>query len=198
MFCKYPFRKSHDIRYSGLNATQVVQSHSPWRVLWSSALLSPGARSTSPSLPWMSKSICCCHFEDSTAEGIAGVKQHLELWGEKWRGGHCSCASVVFHLPHSSCSEVLTRTHTHRPSVPPSMNTSWPHSSHLLLRPWLTCPPNRKISRLFTNAPWNRTGQLQIHTLTFWHVCAQKKQWVEIVLPYKKGKKDTLLHAVLS
>lgn len=49
--------------------------------------------------------------------------------------------------------------HTHAQACcPPPMTTSWPHSSHLLLRPWLTCPPNRKISRPFTNAPWSLSG----------------------------------------
>lgn len=47
------------------------------------------------------------------------------------------------------------------------MTTSWPHSSHLLLRPWLTCPPNRKISRLFTNAPRSCTGQNATWTDTY-------------------------------
>ena len=42
---------------------------------------SPGARRSRPSLSWRSKSIQSCHWEDSTAEEIRGVKRHLEPRG---------------------------------------------------------------------------------------------------------------------
>lgn len=75
-------------------------------------------------------------------------------WGKK----RCGSASEVFHLPHSSCSEALAHTHA-QACCPPPMTTSWPHSSHLLLRPWLTCPPKRKIScPPPSNAHWSCSG----------------------------------------
>lgn len=96
-------------------------------------------------------------------------------WGKK----RCGSASEVFHLPHSSCSEALTHTHA-QACCPPPMTTSWPHSSHLLLRPWLTCPPKRKISCPPPQTP-TEAAQVQmllgrIHTLTFRHVCAPKQR----------------------
>lgn len=108
-------------------------------------VLSPGARSSSPSLSWISKS-------------IQRIPQRLgsAVWndtlngGEKQRSLWCVSSQQLFRG---------FNTHTQGAAVPPPMTKSWPHSSHLLLRPWLTCPPNRKIGRLFTNTPWSRAGQ---------------------------------------
>lgn len=114
-----------------------------WCVPRSSTLLSPGARCSSPSLSWISKSIRWLSFGGFHSRRPRQCETTPWAEGEKKR---CGSASDVFHLPHSSCSEVLTHTHA-QACCPPPMTTSWPHSSHLLLRPWLTCPPKRKISR---------------------------------------------------
>lgn len=104
-----------------------------------------------------------------------------------------SLTAVVQRFQH-------THTHTGLLAVPPPMTTSWPHSSHLLLRPWLTCPSNRKISRLFTNAPWSRTGQHATRTDTYLNfltcLCTETAGGNCFVL--KKRRKMIWLHANLS
>lgn len=132
----------------------MVPSLSTWSVPRSSTLLSPGARCVS--ISFMDKQINPLAVTWRIPQQKASAVWNDTLsWGKKKKS--CSSASDVFHLPHSSCSEVSTHTHA-QACCPPPMTTSWPHSSHLLLRPWLTCPPNRKISRPFTNAPWSLSG----------------------------------------
>lgn len=144
-------------------------------VLWSCALLSPGARSNSPSLSWISKSIRRCHPEDSTAEGARRCETTPWVEGVKTLQRGLWCVSPPSQQLFRG---FRTHTHTHGPVVPPPLTTSWPHSSHLLLRPWLTCPPNRKISRLFTNGSLKLPQVIvllgQKHNFMFWHHCNKK------------------------
>lgn len=166
-FCKLASRESKDRRQSGLNATQVVQVCSVV-----STYCGPGlTRLPGLLVAARIKSIRRCHLEDSTAEGICGVKRHLELRGrgEKQR----SSASDVFHLPYSSCSEVST--HTHAPHPTPY---TWPHHD---LIPVTCCwdrdqpalPTGKSAAFFFflffflTNAPCSRTGQRAPQTDTY-------------------------------
>lgn len=132
----------------------MVQSLSWWCVPCSSTLLSPGARCSSPSLSWISKSIRWLSL------GGFHSRRPRQCETTPWAEEKNTAAQPL--MCFTSRTAVVPRfqhTHTHAQACcPPPMTTSWPHSSHLLLRPWLTCPPNRKIGRPFTNAPWSLSG----------------------------------------
>lgn len=143
-------------------------------------VLSPGARSSSPSLSWISKSIRRIH------SGWARRRETTPWTVEK--------SSVA--RPSDVSSQQLFRgfnTHTHTgAAVPPPMTKSWPHSSHLLLRPWLTCPPNRKIGRLFTNTPWSRAGQHATWSNTYLKpIELQENGLMHLKKNRKRKKEDT-------
>lgn len=81
------------------------------------------------------------------------------VWNDTLSWGKKNAAAQPLMCFTSRTAVVPRFQHTHAQACcPPPMTTSWPHSSHLLLRPWLTCPPNRKISRPFRNAPWSLSG----------------------------------------